>query len=212
MRVELSGVVLFLHIGVAIVAFAMAGVLHSALQVFGRARRVEEVRTWAAVAHRIEPLFPLMALLLLGLGAWLVRLGQHTDDKFSFSTGWVLTAIITLIAVEAVGGAVLAPRGKKLNDLIASAPDGEVSDEIRKAARDPLFWDMAHLTTFGFLGVVFIMAAKPDGAWAPVFPIVGAIVGVVLSRLQLRSLPSYDAPAAVPGQRGETPAAAEATR
>lgn len=213
MRVDTAGVVLFLHIAVAIVAFAMAGVMHSGLQVFGRARRVEEIRTWGAVMHRIEPLFPLMALLLLGLGAWLVHLGQHTDDNFSFSTGWILTAIITLVAVEAVGGAVLAPRGKKLNHLIAAAPDGEVSDEIRKAARDPLFWDMAHLTTFGFLGVVFIMAAKPDGAWAPVFPIVGAVVGVVLSRWQLRSLPAYDAAAAVPGQRAVAdPEASRVTR
>ena len=168
---------------------------------------MQEIRTWGAVAHRIEPLFPLMALLLLGLGAWLVHLGQHTDDRFSFSTGWILTAIITLVVVEAIGGAVLAPRGKKLTGLIAAAPDGEVTEEIRQAARDPWFWDMAHLTTFGFLGVVFLMAAKPDGAWAVLFPLVGAVVGVVLSRWQLASMPAYDAPAAaVPGQR-ETRAA-----
>lgn len=204
MRVDTAGVVLFLHITVAIVAFAMAGVLHASLQVFGRARRVEEIRTWGVVAHKIEPLFPLMALLLLGLGAWLVHLGQHTDDQFSFSTGWILTAIVTLVAVEAIGGAVLAPRGKKLTHLIEAAPDGPVPDEVHKAARDPLFWDMAHLTTFGFLGIVFVMAAKPDGAWAVLFPIVGAVVGVALSRWQLASLPAYDGPAAapaVPGQR-----------
>lgn len=210
MHVTTAGVVLFLHISVAIVAFAMAGVMHSGLQVMGRARRVEEVRTWGAVMHRVEPLFPVMALLLLGLGAWLVHLGQHTDDKFSFSTGWILTAIITLVVVEAIGGAVLAPRGKKLSELVAAAPDGEVTPEIRAAARDPLFWDMAHLTTFGFLGVVFIMAAKPDGAWAAVFPIAGAVVGVVLSRWQLSALPPNDAPApSVPDQRA-TSAAAEA--
>jgi hypothetical protein len=202
MHVKTAGVVLFLHITVAIVAFAMAGVLHTSLQVMGRARKVQDIRTWGVVAHKIEPLFPLMALLLLGLGAWLVHLGQQTDDQFSFSTGWILTAIITLIAVEAIGGAVLAPRGKKLTGLIAAAPDGDVSDELRRAARDPLFWDMAHLTTFSFLGIVFVMAAKPDGAWTPAFPIVGAVVGVVLSRWQLRSLPAYDEPAAtVPDQR-----------
>jgi len=201
MHVETAGVVLFLHITVAIVAFAMAGVLHTSLQVIGRARRVEEIRSWGAVAHRIEPLFPLMALLLLGLGAWLVHLGQHTEDDFSFSTGWILTGLITLVAVEAIGGAILAPRGKKLTGLIEAAPDGEVSDDIRAAARDPLFWDMAHLTTFSFLAIVFVMAAKPDGAWAAVFPIVGAVVGVVLSRWQLRALPPYDGPAGVPGPR-----------
>jgi hypothetical protein len=210
MHVTLFGVVLFLHITVALLAFGMAGVMHTALNVVARGRTVTELRAWSAVMHRIEPLFPVMALLLLGLGAWLVHLGAHTDDAFSFSTGWILTAIVTLVAIEAAGGAVLAPHGKKLTALINGAPDGPVTEEIVAAARRPLFWDLAHLTTFGFIGVVFLMAAKPSGSWAPVFPIVGAVVGVVLSRLQLAALPGSDAVPPVPGQRAG--AAAEAAR
>jgi len=211
MDVSTAGVVLFLHIAVAIVAFAMAGVLHTSLQVIGRARRVEEIRTWGAVAHKLEPLLPLMALALLALGAWLVHLGQHTDDKFSFSTGWVLTAIVTVVVVEAIGGILLKPRGERLNELIATAPDGDIPPEIRTAARDSVFWDMAHLTTFAFLGIVFVMAAKPDGAWAPLFPVVGGLIGIALSRWQLSGLPSYDAPAAdVPDQRAQSAVATEA--
>jgi hypothetical protein len=201
MRITLFGVVLFLHIAVAIVAFAMAGVLHTSLQVIGRARRVEEIRSWGAVAHRLEPLLPVMALVLLALGAWLVHLGEHTDDQFRFTTGWVITAIVAVVVVEAIGGILLKPRGEKLSALIAAAPDGNVPDEVRAVARDPIFWDMAHLTTFAFLGVVFIMAAKPTGGWSAAYPVVGGVVGVVLSRLQQRALPAYDAPAAVPGQR-----------
>jgi hypothetical protein len=201
MHVTLFGVVLFLHIFIAIVAFAMAGVLHTALQVIGRARRVEEVRSWGAVAHRLEPMLPLLALVLLGLGGWLVHLGEHTDDQFSFTSGWVLTAIITVVAVEAIGGILLKPRGEKLSALIAAAPDGDVSDEINSAARDWVFWDMAHLTTFAFFGVVFLMAAKPSGAWSALFPIVGALLGIAISRLEQRALPSYDGAASVPGQR-----------
>ena len=209
MHVTLFGVVLFLHITVAIVAFAMAGVLHTSLQMIGRGRQVAEVRSWGAVAHRLEPLLPVMALVLLGLGAWLVHLGEHTDDAFRFTDGWVLTAIVTVVVVEAIGGVLLKPRGEKLSALIAAAPDGPVSDEITRVARDPIFWDMAHLTTFGFLGVVFLMATKPSGAWAVAFPIAGAVVGVVLSRLQQRGLPAYDASRAVPGQREATSDAAE---
>jgi hypothetical protein len=201
MHVTLFGVVLFLHITVALIAFGMAGVMHTSLNVLGRGRTVAELRPWATVMHRIEPLFPIMALLLLVLGAWLVHLGRHTDDAFSFSTGWILTAIITLVVVEAAGGAVLAPHGKKLTGLIHEAPDGPVTDEIVAAARRPLFWDLAHLTTFGFVGVVFLMAAKPSGAWSPVFPIAGAVIGVVLSRLQLGAIAAAGSAAAVPGQR-----------
>ena len=208
MNVTLFGVVLFLHITVAIVAFAMAGVLHTALQVIGRGRRVEEIRSWGAVAHRLEPLLPVMALVLLGLGAWLVHLGEHTDDAFRFTDGWVLTAIITVVVVEGIGGILLKPRGEKLSALIAAAPDGQVSDEISRAGRDPIFWDMAHLTTFAFFGVVFLMAAKPSGAWPVLFPVVGALVGVALSRLQQRGLPTY-ASGSVPGQRAASSESAE---
>jgi len=210
MHVTLFGVVLFFHITVVIVAFAMAGVMHTALNVVPRGRSVQELRPWAAVMHRIEPLFPVMALLLLGLGIWLVHLGAHTDDAFSFSDGWVITAIVTLVVVEAAGGAVLAPHGKKLNGLIEHAPDGAVSEEIYATATRPLFWDTAHVTTFAFLGVVFLMAAKPSGAWAPVFPVVGALVGLALSRMQRNAITKGRTAGTVPNQREAAGEAAEA--
>lgn len=212
MHVTLFGVVLFLHITVAILAFATAGVLHTSLQVIGRARRVEEVRSWGAVAHRLEPLLPVMAIVLLGLGAWLVHLGEHTGDAFRFTDAWVLTAIVSVVVVEAIGGVLLKPRGEKLSELIAAAPDGPITAEITAAGRDRIFWDMAHLTTFGFFGVVFLMAAKPDGAWAAAYPVVGGLVGVALSRLEQRGLPAYDASGSVPGQRQMSERAGSDTR
>src|SRR5437764_12369016 len=139
-QITLVSVVLFFHITVVIVAFAMAGVMHTAINVVPRLRSVQELRPWGAVMHRIEPLFPVMALLLLGLGIWLVHLGAHTDDAFSFSDGWVITAIVALVVVEAAGGIVLAPHGKKLTGLIDEAPDGPVTDDILTAATRPLVW------------------------------------------------------------------------
>jgi hypothetical protein len=208
MQTTLFGVVLFLHISVAIVAFAMAGVMHTSLQATARARSVQELRSWGHVMHRLEPLFPLMALMLLGLGIWLVHLGHGTDDAFSFKDGWVITAIVTLVAVEAIGGAVLAPRGKELTGLIDAAPDGPVSGDIRAGTRDPMVWYAAHITTFAFLGVVFVMAAKPEGQWAWLFPAVGVVVGALLSHAQLSALPAGDA--VVPGQRVVAEASTEA--
>ena len=208
MHIDLAGVVLFLHITVAILAFAMAGVMHTALQATARAGTVQELRSWGKAMHRIEPLFPIMALLLLGLGIWLVHLGEHTDDNFRFSDGWVVTAIVTLVAIEAMGGAILAPRGKKLTKQIEESGDGPVSDEIHASTTDPAVWYAAHVTTFAFLGVVFIMAAKPSGGWAWLFPTIGAVVGVLLSKLQLDSLAS-SGHGTVPAQRAATTTEAE---
>src|SRR5207302_9347302 len=99
------------------------------------------------------------------------------------------------------GGLVLAPHGRKLTGMIEDSPDGPVPAELVAAATRPLFWDIIHITTFGFLGVVFLMAAKPSGGWAPVFPVVGALVGLALSRAQLSAIAKGQGSGSVPTQR-----------
>lgn len=201
MHISLAGFVLFLHIGVAILAFMIAGVLHSALHAMARARTVAQLRPFAALVHRLEPLLPIAAVLLLGLGAWLIHLSA---GEFSWSDGWVLTAVTTLVLVEGLAGAALAPRTKKLIQMIESAPDGEVPLQLRRAVLDPVVWDIAHIATVGFLGLVFLMAAKPSGAFSVPLVVVAAAVGVALSRWQLAKVPQVSSE--VPGQRASADA------
>lgn len=185
MHVTLFGFVLFLHITVAIVAFMMGGVMHAALQAMARADDVRELRSWGRLVHRLDPLFPIAALLLLGFGAWLVHL---SDGEVRWGDGWLLTALITLIVVEGLSGALIAPKAKSAVKLIEQAPDGPVSDDLRRLSVDPAIWHISHVATFGFAGVVFLMAAKPTGALSVVIVIVAAALGVLVSAAQLRSL------------------------
>jgi Predicted integral membrane protein (DUF2269) len=191
MHVTLFGFALFLHILTAIVAFMMAAIVHAGLPALARARDVREMRSWAAILHRLEPLFPIAALLLLGFGAWLVHL---SGGQFKFSDGWVLTGLIGLVVVEALAGAKLAPKAKLTVRLVEEAADGPVPDAVRHAALEPWIWYPTHIATFGFAAVVYLMAAKPSGAWSPVIFIVGVLIGVAAARLQLRALSA--APAA----------------
>jgi hypothetical protein len=194
MHVTLFGFVLFLHILTAIVAFMMAAIVHAGLPALARARDVREMRSWAAVLHRLEPLFPIAALILLLLGAWLVHLSA---GEIRWSDGWLLTSLIALIVVEGVAGAKLAPKAKAAVKAVEEAPDGPVPDSLRRTAGlEPWIWYPSHVATFGFAAVVFLMAAKPAGAWAVVIVIVGALIGVAAARLQLRAL---SAPLAVAG-------------
>jgi len=146
MHVTLSGFVLFLHISVAILAFMMAGVMHAAMPAMARASTIGEMRSWARVVHRLEPLFPLSALVLLGLGAWLVHLGEHTDDNFSFSTGWVLDDNRAVVVVEAIGpelphleqhppGLVVAAGGHPVEHPRVPVPDDALDVERGEALR-----------------------------------------------------------------------------
>jgi hypothetical protein len=200
MGITLFGVVLFLHISLVVVAFAMAGVVHAAMPAMARAEDVSQMRPWVELLHRLDPLFPVVALLLLGLGSWLVHLGAHTGDGFSFKDGWVITAIVTLVVIEGAAGALLAPTAKRMVTAVRNSEDGPPSAELRAAARDPKIWYPGHIATFGFLGIVFIMATKPSGGWAWLFPVVGAAIGVVLARLQLSRL-AEPAGGTVPSQR-----------
>lgn len=185
MNITRYGVVLFLHIGVAIIAFMLAAVLHAALHAMPRSTSVAQARPFAAMVHRLEPLLPIAALLLLGFGAWLIHL---SDGVWKWKDGWILVAVITLVVVEGLAGALLAPRSKRLVAMIEAAPDGELTPDLRNAMADPVIWDLAHIATFGFLGVVFVMASKPSGGAAALIVIIGAIVGVALSRWQLASI------------------------
>lgn len=202
MNITLGGFVLFLHIGVAIVAFMIAAVLHLSLHALSRAKTVGEMRPFAGFVHRLEPLLPILALALLGLGAWLIHL---SDGEFKWSNGWIITAVTALVIIEGMAGALLAPRSKKLVAVIKAAPDGAVPENIRRASLDPMIWDIAHAATVGFLGVVFIMADKPSGGMATVIVVVAAAIGVALSRWQL-SMAGGGTPGGfrLPGQRAHS--------
>jgi hypothetical protein len=160
------------------------------------------MRSWARVVHRLDPLFPVAALVLLGLGSWLVHL--KGDEGIKWSDGWIITAVTTLVVIEGLAGALLAPRAKALVHAIEHTADGPVPDAIRAASVDRAIWHPAHMATIGFLGVVFLMAAKPAGGWAVAIVVVAVALGVVISEAQLRALPTFASTGGVPAQRGVT--------
>jgi hypothetical protein len=178
-------VVLFLHVGVVILTFMIAAILHATLNLLVRAETAEEARPLARVVHRLDPLFPFLALLILGFGAWLIAESKHTDQTWHWSNGWILTALIALIVIEGLAGALLAPHAKKLVKAIEAAPAGPLSSELRAQTRDPFIWYIAHTATVGFLGVVFVMTNKPSGGVAVLAVAIGVVVGWALAYWQL---------------------------
>jgi hypothetical protein len=175
-------VALFLHIGVVITSFMIAGVLHVSFHVLARAKSVQEMRPFARLIHRLEPLLPILAIFIFGFGMWLIG---ASHKAWHLGDGWILAALITLIVIEGMAGALLAPRTKKLVAAIEAAGDGDVTPDLRSLARNPMMWDVGHIATVGFLGVVFDMTNKPSGGVAVVIVVIAAVIGVGLSRFQL---------------------------
>lgn len=177
-------VAVFLHVAVVIASFMIAAVLHAALHVLPRAKTVEQMRPFAQLIHRLEPLLPILALFLLGFGFWVVGASHKV---WHIGDGWILAALITLIVIEGLAGGLLAPHSRKLVAAIEAAPEGAPSSELRRQTLDPVIWYLAHIATVGFSGVVFVMFNKPSGGGAVVIVIIAAIAGVVLANLQLKA-------------------------
>jgi hypothetical protein len=190
-------VVLFLHITAAIAGFMVAAVLHVGLLQMRRARTIAELRAWEPTITRLEPMFPLIAATLVGLGAWLLHL---SGGEFGWSDGWVITAVTTLAFVEVIGAGVLGRRSKALMARVRQAPDGPVPDDVRRAVLDPPLWLCAHLTTAAVIGIVCLMATKPAGVISVVVILVASALGA------LSAVPFLRAPAVHEAKPTELPA------
>jgi hypothetical protein len=164
-----------------------------------RAKTVQEARPFAHLVHKLDPLFPFFALAILGFGFWLIGASpKHGDGHWKVGDGWILTALISLIVIEGLAGALLAPHSKKLVAAIQEAPDGPLSGELRTQSRDPFIWYLAHTATVGFLGVVFVMTNKPSGGIAVLIVIIGVVLGWALAYLQLSAAQRIHAAEATP--------------
>jgi hypothetical protein len=168
---HLADVVLFLHIAVAIAAFGVAAVLLTGLTQLRSARNMSTLRSWAGIVHRAEPLFPLLVVVLIGLGAWLIAL---SDGEFAWSQGWIIVTLVGLAIMEGFGGVVLAPAGKRLHALIEAEPDGPVSPELRAAITEPVSWIGGFASTGIATGIVFLMATKPNALLSAVVVVAAA--------------------------------------
>lgn len=181
---HLIDVVLFAHILVAIAAFSVAAILHTAQWVARGATSTATLKAWNPVIHRLEPMFPILALILFGLGAWLLGLSH---GEFRWGDGWVITAVVGLAVMEIVGGALIAPRSKKLIAAIDGAADGPVDESLSAAVMNPVFWAATHFATAVALGIVFLMATKPSGMASAAIVVIAAALGIALGMAGART-------------------------
>lgn len=182
---ELFDVVLFLHILAVLTAFGVASVLHTAEWTAPGSATTVELRASLRVVRRLEPVFPVLLLVLFGLGAWLIHLSKTTDEKFGYDDDWIRVSIIGVIVLFVVGGAVLAPRSKKHGKVVDAATDGPLTPELRGVVTDPVLWLATHFQTSLALSIVFLMTTKPDLTGCIIVILVGPAIGLLIGTLGL---------------------------
>jgi uncharacterized membrane protein len=181
---HLVNVVLFLHIAVVLIAIGVSSALHSAEWAARRSTTTTEVQALRRIPRRLEPLFPMVIVTLFALGVWLLHLDH---PAYRYRDGWVLSSIVALVVLLAVGGGVLAPRAKHLDALLASAPAGDLPSPVRLALHDRVSWAASHASTGLALAVVFNMSTKPGTATSAIALLAGVIAGASIGTMGSRT-------------------------
>lgn len=183
---ELYDVVKFAHIAVLLAAISLAGTLHATEWLMPRAKTVSELRLLAR-PQKLGVLFvPVIALLLL-LGAWLLKLSK--DDgrpHYSFSNGWVWTAVVALVILFACGGGIMGPHADKLNKAVDATPEGPVTPELKAMAGAKVPWVVGHFNTFLAVSVACNMVNKPSAPVAALVLVVGSAIGITIGLIGSR--------------------------
>jgi hypothetical protein len=178
--VSLYEVVLSLHILALAFGFAVAGVAHSTLFRVRAASDMQQVRERLNVLDKVGPFFGIAALLLIIFGAYLIQI-RPSDRKgeIGWDQGWILTALISLVVVEAVGGLVIGRGVKAIIGKLEGVADGPVTAQTRALIADKPVWLASHATTATIASIIFIMVGKPSTAGAIATVLIGAVVGAL---------------------------------
>lgn len=171
--------VLFVHIAVLLAAMALAGAIHVSEWLVARASTVQEMRTLVKPQAWGVLFAPVVALMLL-VGAWLVQLSEDRPVEYSFTDGWVLTAVVVLVFAAVAGFALEGPHVERLSKALAEAPDGPATPELKALASAPVPWVVGHAVVFMIVGVVANMVNKPGTAVSLLVIVAGAVIGALL--------------------------------
>ena len=176
---SLYEVVLSLHIMALAFGFGVAGVAHSTMFRVRAATDMRQVRERLAVLDKVGPFFGIAALLLIVFGAYLIQIvpDEH-EHEIGWDQGWILTALISLVLVEATGGLVIGRGVKAIIAKLESAPDGPVSADTRALLADKPVWLASHATTAVIVSIIFVMVGKPSTAGAILTVVIGVLVGI----------------------------------
>jgi hypothetical protein len=183
-------IVLFLHIASVIALVMSAAVMHTATSGLARAKTFGTYTSYAGLAKKFGPIPSIMVLVVLVLGFAL--LGMNKDnEKFGYSSAWVITSIVMVVILEALSGMLLQPHGKKVGAAIGAAvaagatPDTPVSPELHALSVSRKAWVVSFTLTWSVIGIVFLMTVKPNAAGSIATVIVAALIGFAESSWML---------------------------
>jgi hypothetical protein len=146
---------LFFHLVFVLAAGAASALAGYAALRMRTAGHAPEVARWGMMIGKVVRVFPVATLGLLGTGAYM------TASGWSWSTPWIISGLVGLAAIVALGSGLEASRGRALKRELAT---NGLSERARGLLGDPLAWTAKLMTWTLMLAVMFVMTTKPP-AW-----------------------------------------------
>lgn len=173
-------IILFLHVAAVLVLFATLSFEFLSLLHLRHASDLSDVRRW------IDPIpgIPLMAmfsiLVILISGIYLaVRMA-------AFDLAWPEVTIVALLLIAPFG----ALTGKRMRVIRRSSAEATtIRPELLRNLQDPFLKISLGIRTVVFLGIVLLMAAKPDLGQSIGIVVCSLVIGLLLGLLSRRTGP-----------------------
>ena len=174
--------VLFFHFLALFVGFGAAAILGLCLFRLRAAQTLADALPWGIVAGKTEKAFPVAILGLFLTGAYM------TSDVWTWNTGWIDVAIVSLVVIAAQGVLIASRRAKELEHALEANGPGPLLERARQLTCDRALWIVSFANPGIVLGVVWVMTQKPGTVEAIVAVVAGYAVGA-LAALQFAKVP-----------------------
>jgi hypothetical protein len=172
--------VLFLHILGAFGLVAALTLEAIGLRGLRRAVRSEDALMWLGISRGL-----VLRLAPASLGLILVT-GLYMTATTWGPKGWILVALASLVLLAVVGALGTGIRMAGIGSAVGGATPGPLSDDLRRALRDPILLTSLRTRLAIVLGVVFLMTVKPSSAASVVVIVLAAAIGLLASQIPAR--------------------------
>ena len=144
-------------------------------------RTLETAVPWGMLSGKVAKLFPVAILGLFATGAYM------THKFWTWSTPWIVVAIVVLVVLAVQGAGIAEHTAKKLQAAMRANGPGPLGPEARKMCLHPGLWVVEFANLGIVLAVVWNMTEKPGWGGSIASVLIAYMVGVGLAVLATRS-------------------------
>ncbi|HEY5639360.1 MAG TPA: hypothetical protein VIW01_04860 [Dehalococcoidia bacterium] len=146
---------LFVHIVAIVTMYAAISITMVTHHFARRAQSVEAVRTLMAMGKPAGQAIPLLALVALAAGAYMV------EDIWAWDVSWIYISLAFFLAMLLLGPLVTERRFQAIGREAGLAPDGSITPGLRARLDDAVLTTTERAMFVAGLGIVYLMTDKP---------------------------------------------------